>query len=173
MFRLASDTMDDDAALAQILAANDELTLAVNAYKEKVGSKECNGGRERSRSEEEMEGITKGWPFFSASSPCREHLNLVFASAVCCFHLMFLLVPSAPTSPREIKSYHLIDLSALDSPQTHRKTDSPPSFESSSPMFASLMESFDPVADQDFNELGLPALYLFLCLCLFSLMVKF
>lgn len=66
MFRLASDTMDDDAALAQILAANDELTLAVNAYKEKVGSKECNGGRERSRSEEEMEGITKGWPFFCA-----------------------------------------------------------------------------------------------------------
>uniref|UniRef100_A0A671TNN6 ADP-ribosylation factor-binding protein GGA3-like n=1 Tax=Sparus aurata TaxID=8175 RepID=A0A671TNN6_SPAAU len=126
LFRLASDTMDDDAALAQILAANDELTLAVNAYKEKVGSKECNGGRERSRT---------------------------------------------PTSPREIKSYHLIDLSALDSPQTHRKTDSPPSFESSSPMFASLMESFDPVADQDFNELGLPALYLFLCLCLFSLMV--
>lgn len=120
LFRLASDTMDDDAALAQILAANDELTLAVNAYKEKVGSKECNGGRERSRSEEEMEGITK-----------------------------------APTSPREIKSYHLIDLSALDSPQMHRKTDSPPSFESSSPMFASLMESFDPVADQDFNELEL------------------
>uniref|UniRef100_A0A671TNM2 ADP-ribosylation factor-binding protein GGA3-like n=1 Tax=Sparus aurata TaxID=8175 RepID=A0A671TNM2_SPAAU len=84
LFRLASDTMDDDAALAQILAANDELTLAVNAYKEKVGSKECNGGRERSRSEEEMEGITKGWPFFSASSPCRQHLNLVFASAYYC-----------------------------------------------------------------------------------------
>lgn len=85
LFRLASDTMDDDAALAQILAANDELTLAVNAYKEKVGSKECNGGRERSRSEEEMEGITKGWPCFCASSPCREHLNLVFASALFCF----------------------------------------------------------------------------------------
>uniref|UniRef100_A0A672GAI7 ADP-ribosylation factor-binding protein GGA3-like n=1 Tax=Salarias fasciatus TaxID=181472 RepID=A0A672GAI7_SALFA len=34
LFRLASDTVDDDGALAQILAANDELTLAVNAYKE-------------------------------------------------------------------------------------------------------------------------------------------
>ncbi|XP_073331785.1 ADP-ribosylation factor-binding protein GGA1-like [Pagrus major] len=120
LFRLASDTMDDDAALQQILAANDELTLVVNAYKEKVGSKECNGGRERSRSEEEREGKNK-----------------------------------APRSPREIKSYHLIDLSALDSPQTHRKTDSPLSFESSSPMFSSLLESFGPVADKDFIELEL------------------
>lgn len=71
---------------------------------------------------------------------------------------MFLFVPSAPTSPREIKSYHLIDLSALDSPQTHRKADSPPSFEASSPTHSSLLEStFHSVADQDFNELGRPA----------------
>ncbi|XP_051242577.1 ADP-ribosylation factor-binding protein GGA3 [Dicentrarchus labrax] len=119
LFRLASDTMDDDAALAQVLAANDELTLVVSAYKDRVGKRECNGGRERSKSEEEMEGKNK-----------------------------------APTSPREIKSYHLIDLSALDSPQTHRKADSPPSFESSSPMFSSLLESsFHSVADQDLNEL--------------------
>uniref|UniRef100_A0A665SYR0 ADP-ribosylation factor-binding protein GGA3-like n=1 Tax=Echeneis naucrates TaxID=173247 RepID=A0A665SYR0_ECHNA len=33
LFRLASETMEDDAALAQILEINDELTLAVNAYK--------------------------------------------------------------------------------------------------------------------------------------------
>uniref|UniRef100_A0A8C4ICM9 Uncharacterized protein n=1 Tax=Dicentrarchus labrax TaxID=13489 RepID=A0A8C4ICM9_DICLA len=112
LFRLASDTMDDDAALAQVLAANDELTLVVSAYKDRVGKRECNGGRERSKT---------------------------------------------PTSPREIKSYHLIDLSALDSPQTHRKADSPPSFESSSPMFSSLLESsFHSVADQDLNELGRP-----------------
>ncbi|XP_044043974.1 ADP-ribosylation factor-binding protein GGA1-like [Siniperca chuatsi] len=118
LFRLASDTMDDDAGLAQILAANDELTLVVNAYKEKVGRRECNGGRERSKSEEEMEGKN-----------------------------------NAPRSPREIKSYHLIDLSALDSPQTHRKADSPLS---SSPMFSSLLEStFHSVADQDFNGLEL------------------
>lgn len=56
LFRLASDTMDDDAALAQVLAANDELTLVVNAYKDKVGRRECNGARERSESEEQMEG---------------------------------------------------------------------------------------------------------------------
>ncbi|KAM9363511.1 ADP-ribosylation factor-binding protein GGA2-like [Symphorus nematophorus] len=117
LFRLASDTVDDDASLAQILAANDELTLVVNSYKDQVGRRECNGGRERSRSEEEME---------------------------------------APRSPREIKSYHLIDLSALDSPQTHRKADSPPSFESSSPMFSSLLEStLHSATDQDFNELEL------------------
>ncbi|XP_042340544.1 ADP-ribosylation factor-binding protein GGA3-like [Plectropomus leopardus] len=115
LFRLASDTMEDDAALAQILAANDELTFVVNTYKEQVGKRECNGGRERSRSEEEMDGKNK-----------------------------------APKSPTEIKSYHLIDLSALDSPQTHRKADSPPSFESS------LLEStFHSVAEQDLNELDL------------------
>lgn len=44
--------MDDDAALAQILAANDELTLVVNAYKDCIGRGECNRGRSRSKSEE-------------------------------------------------------------------------------------------------------------------------
>ncbi|XP_059189530.1 ADP-ribosylation factor-binding protein GGA2-like [Centropristis striata] len=121
LFRLASDTMDDDAALAQILAANDELTLVVSAYKDQAGKRECNGGRERIRSEEEMESKK-----------------------------------NAPKSPGEIKSYHLIDLSALDSPQTHRKADSPPTFESSSPMFSSLLESsFHSTAEQDFSELEL------------------
>nr|XP_046228005.1 ADP-ribosylation factor-binding protein GGA3-like isoform X2 [Scatophagus argus] len=113
LFRLASDAMDDDAALAKILEANDDLALVVNTYKERVGRRECNGGRERSGSEEEVESKN-----------------------------------NAPRSPREIKSYHLIDLSALDSPQTHRRADSPPSFESSSPVFSSLLES-----DQDFNKL--------------------
>lgn len=50
LFRLASDTMEDDSALTQILEANDELTLVVNAFKEQVGR---NAGRERNRSEEE------------------------------------------------------------------------------------------------------------------------
>uniref|UniRef100_A0AAQ6AP53 VHS domain-containing protein n=1 Tax=Amphiprion ocellaris TaxID=80972 RepID=A0AAQ6AP53_AMPOC len=52
LFRLASDTMEDDAALAQILAANDELTLVVNAYKDQVGRGECNGERTRRKNEE-------------------------------------------------------------------------------------------------------------------------
>uniref|UniRef100_A0A3B4UM62 ADP-ribosylation factor-binding protein GGA3-like n=1 Tax=Seriola dumerili TaxID=41447 RepID=A0A3B4UM62_SERDU len=110
LFRLASDTMDDDAALVQILAANDELTLTVNAYKDQVGRRECNGRTERSKT---------------------------------------------PTSPREIKSYHLIDLSALDSPQTRRKADSALTFESSSPLLPSYLENaFRPAPDQDFTELG-------------------
>ncbi|KAK5865530.1 hypothetical protein PBY51_019796 [Eleginops maclovinus] len=118
LFRLASETMEDDAAMVQILAANDELTLVVNDYKNKVGKRECNGGRERSRSEDEMGRKSK-----------------------------------APKSPREIKSYHLIDLSALDSPQTHRKADSPPAFESSSPVFSSVLESsFHSDAEQDLHE---------------------
>ncbi|XP_029982741.1 ADP-ribosylation factor-binding protein GGA2-like isoform X2 [Sphaeramia orbicularis] len=110
LFRLASDTMEDDAALAHILAANDELTVVINAYKDQVGRKECNGGTGRSTSKEEVEVLT---------------------------------------SPREIKSYHLIDLSALDSPQTRRKTDSPPP-QSSSPLFFS---SYLEGSDQDFTEL--------------------
>uniref|UniRef100_A0A8D3BIH3 Uncharacterized protein n=1 Tax=Scophthalmus maximus TaxID=52904 RepID=A0A8D3BIH3_SCOMX len=66
LFRLASDTMDDDDALAQILAANDDLALAVNAYKEQVGRRECNGGgggrggRRKSEEEEEVRGKTSG-----------------------------------------------------------------------------------------------------------------
>lgn len=56
--------MDDDAALTQILAANDGLTLVLNAYKERVGKRECNGGRDRSRSEEEMESKNNGRLFF-------------------------------------------------------------------------------------------------------------
>uniref|UniRef100_A0A672YG32 ADP-ribosylation factor-binding protein GGA2-like n=1 Tax=Sphaeramia orbicularis TaxID=375764 RepID=A0A672YG32_9TELE len=103
LFRLASDTMEDDAALAHILAANDELTVVINAYKDQVGRKECNGGTGRSTSKEE--------------------------------------------------SYHLIDLSALDSPQTRRKTDSPPP-QSSSPLFFS---SYLEGSDQDFTELGIAA----------------
>lgn len=50
LFRLASETMDDDSALTKILEANDQLALVVNAFKEQVGR---NAGRERSQSEEE------------------------------------------------------------------------------------------------------------------------
>ncbi|XP_029950306.1 ADP-ribosylation factor-binding protein GGA3-like [Salarias fasciatus] len=113
LFRLASDTVDDDGALAQILAANDELTLAVNAYKERVGRGEQNGGGARSRGEEALSQ------------------DIV------------------PMSPRGIKSYHLIDLSALDSPQTHRSADSPSAFQSSSPDCSSQSESQPGLNESD------------------------
>lgn len=145
--------MDDDAALTQVLAANDELTLAVNAYKERVGRRECNGGRERSGSEE-MEGKNNGRSiFFSVNGPLENTLTLCLAP-LCAPLILSLLVPAAQRSPREIKSYHLIDFSALDSPPTHRKADSSPPFKSSSPMFSPLLED-----DQDFNELGRPTFY--------------
>lgn len=51
LFRLASETMDDDSALTKILEASDKLTLVVSAFREQVGS---NAGRERSPSGEEM-----------------------------------------------------------------------------------------------------------------------
>ncbi|XP_071210379.1 ADP-ribosylation factor-binding protein GGA2-like isoform X2 [Salvelinus alpinus] len=90
LFRLASDTVDDDEALAQILRANDELTLVVNMYKDMMGGRESNRMRGGGGGESSMN--------------------------------------NGPSSPREIKSYHLIDLSALDSPQTRR----PPSKDMSS-----------------------------------------
>ncbi|XP_030636207.1 ADP-ribosylation factor-binding protein GGA3-like [Chanos chanos] len=74
LFRLASDTMDNDEALAEILQANDKLTLVVNCYKQQVDGT------------------------MSSVSSDKEHTS-----------------NHAPTSPREIKSYHLIDLSALES----------------------------------------------------------
>lgn len=115
LFRLASDTVDDDAALTQILAANDELTLVLNAYKEQVLRRECNLGQKRNRSNEEMEATT-------------------------------------PTSPRQIKSYHLIDFSALESPQPPKRANSPQSFKSSLPTFPSLLESQQPFNTQEFEN---------------------
>lgn len=48
MFRLASETTGDDAALVQILAANDELTLAVTTFKDRVAKSEGDrAGREK------------------------------------------------------------------------------------------------------------------------------
>ncbi|KAL2086504.1 hypothetical protein ACEWY4_017563 [Coilia grayii] len=73
LFRLASDTVDDDEALAVILQANDKLTSVVNLYKEAADKQEVssNGG----------------------TSTCDDTV-------------------SEPASP--IRSYHLIDFSALD-----------------------------------------------------------
>ncbi|XP_043923781.1 ADP-ribosylation factor-binding protein GGA1 [Protopterus annectens] len=43
LFRLASDTEDNDEALAEILQANDNLTQVINAYKQIVRGEEVNG----------------------------------------------------------------------------------------------------------------------------------
>ncbi|KAM6956936.1 ADP-ribosylation factor-binding protein GGA1 [Aplochiton taeniatus] len=43
LFRLASDTEDNDEALAEILQANDSLTQVINLYKQKVKGEEVNG----------------------------------------------------------------------------------------------------------------------------------
>ncbi|GAB0196422.1 ADP-ribosylation factor-binding protein GGA2 [Grus japonensis] len=44
LFRLASETVDDDEALAEILQANDRLTQALRQYRQVVGSHENGGG---------------------------------------------------------------------------------------------------------------------------------
>ncbi|CAL8330807.1 unnamed protein product [Lota lota] len=105
LFRLASETIEDDTALVQILAANDELTLVVTTYKERAAKNEGDQASRGKTSEEEK------------------------------------AVNAPPTSPRGIRSYHLIDLSALDTPPDQRTADSPlsitppPSPLSSSPPF--------------------------------------
>uniref|UniRef100_H3CS43 Golgi-associated, gamma adaptin ear containing, ARF binding protein 2 n=1 Tax=Tetraodon nigroviridis TaxID=99883 RepID=H3CS43_TETNG len=117
LFRLASETMDDDSALTQILEANDKLTLVVNAFKEQVGK---NARRERSPSEEDKAVKSNGRVVPRGTRS-----------------------PQAPRSPREIKSYHLIDFSALDSPDEHRNS------ESQTPVFLPLTDGH-----LDFNGLG-------------------
>uniref|UniRef100_A0A8C7Z123 ADP-ribosylation factor-binding protein GGA2 n=1 Tax=Oryzias sinensis TaxID=183150 RepID=A0A8C7Z123_9TELE len=81
LFRLASDTMDDDEALTQILAANDELTLTVNAYKDLVGRGSVNGRRVRNKSEED-----------SSRSICGSHI-LTKCLSGCFFLLNFCFYP--------------------------------------------------------------------------------
>uniref|UniRef100_A0A8C2WJ64 Golgi associated, gamma adaptin ear containing, ARF binding protein 2 n=1 Tax=Cyclopterus lumpus TaxID=8103 RepID=A0A8C2WJ64_CYCLU len=77
LFRLASVTTDDDVALAQILAANDELTLTVNVYRDRVGKRERNGGR----SEGGNEGRSDGRPRFVLSSSLPHQQQFTAASA--------------------------------------------------------------------------------------------
>ncbi|XP_023672347.1 ADP-ribosylation factor-binding protein GGA1-like isoform X1 [Paramormyrops kingsleyae] len=72
LFRMASDTVDDEAALAEILQANDKLILTVNLYHEEVESTQANGTGEHPKN---MTGAI---------------------------------------NTKETKTYHLIDLSALD-----------------------------------------------------------
>ncbi|MEE6528652.1 hypothetical protein FKM82_031245, partial [Ascaphus truei] len=43
LFRLASDTEDNDEALAEILQANDSLTQVINTYRQLVRGEEING----------------------------------------------------------------------------------------------------------------------------------
>lgn len=76
LFRLASETMDDDSALTQILEANDKLTLVVNAFKEQVGSK---SGRERSQSQEETAVKSDG------KVVPHTHFDLMVSSTLFCF----------------------------------------------------------------------------------------
>ncbi|XP_018605263.1 ADP-ribosylation factor-binding protein GGA3-like isoform X2 [Scleropages formosus] len=73
LFRLASDTIDDDAALAEVLQANDKLISAINLYQE--------------QSQRKVANETDSQELFSSK---------------------------APASQKDIKTYHLIDLSALD-----------------------------------------------------------
>lgn len=69
LFRLASDTVDDDAALAQILTANDDLTLVITAYKEQAGGGEAHRRNGRSNSEEEVKSrLTNVLMFYSLLS---------------------------------------------------------------------------------------------------------
>ncbi|XP_010866477.3 ADP-ribosylation factor-binding protein GGA2 isoform X2 [Esox lucius] len=101
LFRLASDTIDDDEALAQILQANDDLTQVLIMYKDTMSRNNVIGGAGKGGVGGERGGERS--------------------------------TENGPISPREIKSYHLIDLSDLDSPQAYTPDQSPPKHTSSPP----------------------------------------
>lgn len=48
LFRLASDTVDDDEALTQILAASDDLTLVLSSFKEQLATRRRDSDSEAS-----------------------------------------------------------------------------------------------------------------------------
>lgn len=116
LFRLASDTVDDDEALTQILAANDELTLVLSAYKDQLLRRERNSAPQG--------GGTSG-----------EQTE-----------------PRASTPPGQVRSYHLIDFSALHSPKLPRRTNSPQSFNSSLATFSSVLDSELGPSEQEFES---------------------
>ncbi|KAJ8001386.1 hypothetical protein DPEC_G00168980 [Dallia pectoralis] len=113
LFRLASETVDDDEALAQILQANDELTQVLIMYKDITSRTHVVGGAGNRGVGGERGG-------------------------------------QCPTTNglAEIRSYHLIDLSGLDSPQTHTPDQSPPKHtsSSSSPPYSLFTSSSSPPA---------------------------
>uniref|UniRef100_A0A665T8H7 ADP-ribosylation factor-binding protein GGA3-like n=1 Tax=Echeneis naucrates TaxID=173247 RepID=A0A665T8H7_ECHNA len=118
LFRLASETMEDDAALAQILEINDELTLAVNAYKNQVGSRECNGGTEGSKHEERVLDRNSGKHYFVHCSPRPCGGNSLTLCLLGSFLIRHRLSspPSPPSSPRIFSSQQLtkITLNQVD-----------------------------------------------------------
>uniref|UniRef100_A0A8C2WMY2 Uncharacterized protein n=1 Tax=Cyclopterus lumpus TaxID=8103 RepID=A0A8C2WMY2_CYCLU len=79
LFRLASVTTDDDVALAQILAANDELTLTVNVYRDRVGKRERNGGRSEGGNEGRSDGRPRNLEPITVSDHGGVHVSLHFA----------------------------------------------------------------------------------------------
>uniref|UniRef100_A0A8C1M2F9 Golgi-associated, gamma adaptin ear containing, ARF binding protein 1 n=1 Tax=Cyprinus carpio TaxID=7962 RepID=A0A8C1M2F9_CYPCA len=57
LFRLASDTEDNDEALAEILQANDSLTQVINLYRQLVKGEEVNGDTSRSTALLDLTGL--------------------------------------------------------------------------------------------------------------------
>ncbi|XP_063056045.1 ADP-ribosylation factor-binding protein GGA3-like isoform X1 [Engraulis encrasicolus] len=109
LFRLASDTVDDDEALAVILQANDKLTTVVTLYRQTTADKQevssSNGG--------------------GGTGACDDTV-------------------SEPVSP--IRSYHLIDFSALDATQPTSSDPSPP------PLPTAFPSSNGGTAEEDYNS---------------------
>uniref|UniRef100_A0A8C8BW02 Golgi-associated, gamma adaptin ear containing, ARF binding protein 1 n=1 Tax=Oncorhynchus tshawytscha TaxID=74940 RepID=A0A8C8BW02_ONCTS len=69
LFRLASDTEDNDEALAEILQANDSLTQVINLYRQQVKGEVVNGNN--SANTQRLTGLSEGTPHTSnpASQP--------------------------------------------------------------------------------------------------------
>ncbi|KFQ40807.1 ADP-ribosylation factor-binding protein GGA1, partial [Mesitornis unicolor] len=96
LFRLASDTEDNDEALAEILQANDNLTQVINLYKQLVRGEEING--------ETVAGPLRG---VRRDGNVLQHTGLVLHKV--CFSTCSFFAGSSSA---------LLDLSGLDLPAT-------------------------------------------------------
>uniref|UniRef100_A0A8D0KYV7 Golgi associated, gamma adaptin ear containing, ARF binding protein 2 n=1 Tax=Strix occidentalis caurina TaxID=311401 RepID=A0A8D0KYV7_STROC len=77
LFRLASETVDDDEALAEILQANDQLARALGHYRQVVASHDSGGGGGSAPSSAEAPGKEHPAAFRGGSAPAR-HLRVWF-----------------------------------------------------------------------------------------------
>ncbi|KAM4651266.1 ADP-ribosylation factor-binding protein GGA1 [Discoglossus pictus] len=93
LFRLASDTEDNDEALAEILQANDSLTQVINTYRQVVKGEEVNG-----------ETATSSMPASSSALLDLSGLDMTAAAA-----------PSYPSAPA-------VSLQSSAGPSTHLPT---------------------------------------------------
>uniref|UniRef100_A0A8C3KCF1 Golgi associated, gamma adaptin ear containing, ARF binding protein 2 n=1 Tax=Calidris pygmaea TaxID=425635 RepID=A0A8C3KCF1_9CHAR len=106
LFRLASETVDDDEALAEILQANDKLTQALGQYRQIVASHENGCGEDSATSSADAPGKEHPAAFYNSSAPASKSLYVCFLFAYPVFAVL-------PSEERGIHALFLILLLSL------------------------------------------------------------